>query len=246
MLDRYLIDYDAFVCLLTSQRKTKMKGGLYHLNQIEMAYNSNRLGGSRLTREQTRYILETKTVDGIALVNDVIEAVNHFRMFDFMLDNLLSQLDADKMKAYHRILKTGTYDADQKWFALGDWKKIDNDVRGEIHTVAPDEVENEINQLFRLYPQNQTMSIEDIVDFHFRYETIHPFQDGNGRTGRIIMFEQCLKNRILPFIVLDSEKLFYYQGLAEYPQEKSQLLDTCHSLQDNYYDSYKNMIWPAD
>lgn len=246
VLDEYHVDGGIVAHLLSCQRASKMKGGLYHLNQIEMAYNSNRIEGSRLSREQTRYIFETRTIDGIASVDDVIEATNHFRMFDYMLDNLEAPLNTEKMKTYHHILKRGTNDADQDWFALGDWKRLENVVGAGIKTAAPSKVEETINHLLALYPQNKAMSFEEIVDFHFRYETIHPFQDGNGRTGRIIMFEQCLKNEILPFIVLDSDKHFYYRGLAEYPREKGYLLDTCRSFQDSYYDSYKNMIWPAD
>ena len=245
MPDEYRIDRAMVARLLTDQRASKMKGGLYHLNQIEMAYNSNRIEGSRLTKEQTRYIFETKTVDGVAPVNDVIEAANHFRMFDFMLDNLDVPLDAEKMKSYHRLLKEGTYDADQDWFAVGEWKQLENKVGDATDTTAPSEVENEVLRLLRLCPQNRAMTFEQIIDFHFRYESIHPFQDGNGRTGRIIMFEQCLKNEIMPFIVLDSEKYYYYRGLKEYRRERGYLLETCRSFQDRYFESYRKMIWPT-
>ena len=246
MSDEYRIDGAMVARLLADQRTSKMKGGLYHLNQIEMAYNSNRIEGSRLTKEQTRFIFETKTVDGIAPVNDVIEAANHFRMFDFMLDSLDSTLDAEKIKAYHRLLKEGTYDANQDWFAVGAWKRLENTVGDSMDTTAPSDVENEVSHLLRFYPQNKPMTFEQIIDFHFRYEIIHPFQDGNGRTGRIIMFEQCLKNEIMPFIVLDSEKYYYYRGLKEYRREQGFLLETCRSFQDRYFDSYKNMIWPTN
>ena len=246
MYDEYHVDKTSVVRLLVDQRSSTMKGGLYHLNQIEMAYNSNRIEGSQLSREQTRYIFETKTVDGTAPVNDVIETVNHFRMFDYMLDNLNVPLGTDKMKAYHRILKEGTYDAEHDWFELGDWKRLENVVGGTIKTALPNEVENEVANLLKTYPPNEPMTFEQIIDFHYRFEIIHPFQDGNGRTGRLIMFEQCLQNEIMPFIVLDSEKYYYYRGLSEYPREKGYLLDTCRSFQDSYFKTYKNMIWPAD
>jgi len=244
MSDEYRIDGAAVTRMLLDQRSSKMKGGLYHLNQIEMAYNSNKIEGSKLTHEQTRLIYETKTVEGVAPVTDVAETANHFRLFDYMLDNLNEPLNAEKMKTYHRILKQGTYDADQDWFALGDWKLLENVVGGTTKTATPNEVESEITDLLSLCPQNKPMSFEEIVDFHYRFEVIHPFQDGNGRCGRIIMFEQCLRNSIMPFIVLDSKKYYYYRGLSEYPNEKGFLLDTCRSFQDNYFESYKNMIWP--
>ena len=245
MPDEYHIDGTAVTRMLLDQRASKMKGGLYHLNQIDMAYNSNRIEGSKLSHEQTRYIYETKTVEGIVPVSDVVETMNHFRLFDYMLDNLSTPLDAEKMKTYHRILKQGTYDADLDWFAVGDWKRLENTVGIDRKIAAPHEVENEITRLLEFYPQNESMTFEQIVDFHYRFETIHPFQDGNGRCGRIIMFEQCLQNGIMPFIVLDSEKYYYYRGLSEYSKEKGYLLETCRNFQDRYYDSYKNMIWPV-
>lgn len=246
MFDEHAVDTSAIKDMLLGQRATKMKGGLYHLNQINMAFNSNRIEGSKLTHEQTRFIYETQTVEGIAPVTDVVEAVNHFRLFDYMLDSLGAPLDVEKMKEYHRILKSGTYDADQDWFVVGDWKRLEN-IAGDItKTTAPSEVEREISRLLKLYPQNKLMTFEQIVDFHYRFEVIHPFQDGNGRCGRIIMFEQCLRNGIMPFIVLDSEKYFYYRGLSEYPREQGFLRDTCRSFQDSYFDAYKNMIWPDE
>jgi Fic family protein len=158
-----------------------------------------------------------------------------------MLDNLDSVLTSEKMKEYHRILKTGTFDAEQDWFVVGDWKKLENEI-GSTKTVLPDEVDDAISSLLALYSQNHGLSFDNILDFHYRFESIHPFQDGNGRIGRMIMFEQCLQNSILPFIVLDDDKYFYYRGLKEYPTEKGFLRDTCRSFQDKYYAAYKGMI----
>ncbi|MDR1359036.1 MAG: Fic family protein [Coriobacteriales bacterium] len=241
MQDEYSIDTVALREMLQAQRRTQMKGGIYHYNQIDFAYNSNRIEGSRLTHEQTRYIFETKTVEGMAPVNDVIEMVNSFRLFDQMLDKLDTPLTAEKMKEYHRILKAGTLDAQQDWFVVGDWKKLGN-VVGETETTKPEDVEGAIATLLASFPQSEVLSFDDIIDFHWRFESIHPFQDGNGRIGRIIMFEQCLQNDILPFIVLDDEKYYYYRGLQEYPTEKGFLLDTCRSFQDKYFATYKDMV----
>jgi Fic family protein len=241
MQKEYSIDTARLRDMLLAQRRTQMKGGIYHFNQIDLAYNSNRIEGSKLTREQTRYIFETKTIDGLAPVNDVIETVNHFRLFDYMLDNLVNALTSEKMKEYHRILKTGTFDAEQDWFVVGDWKKLENEI-GDTKTVLPDEVDAAISSLLALYSQNRELSFDDILDFHYRFESIHPFQDGNGRIGRMIMFEQCLQNGILPFIILDDDKYFYYRGLKEYQTEKGFLHGTCRSFQDKYYAVYKGMI----
>jgi Fic family protein len=227
--------------MLLAQRVSQMKGGIYHANQIDLAYNSNRIEGSKLSHEQTRYIFETKTVEGIAPVNDVIETVNHFRVFDTMLDKLDAPLTTVKLKEYHRILKNGTYDAQQDWFEVGNWKKLGNVVAGK-DTVTPEQVDKEIVSLLASLPDNQILSFEEIIDFHFNFERICPFQDGNGRIGRIIMFEQCLKSGILPFIVMDDDKYFYYRGLSEYPTERGFLLDTCRSFQDQYFAAYKDLI----
>jgi Fic family protein len=241
MQNEHNLDIAALRELLVAQRKTQMKGGLYHSNQIDLAYNSNRIEGSKLSHEQTRYIFETKTVEGIAPVNDVIEMVNHFRLFDYMLDKLKTPLTADKIREYHRILKTGTMDAQEEWFIVGDWKQVANIV-GETKTTAPVEVDSAVSRLLDSYQAHKKLTFDDIIDFHYRFESIHPFQDGNGRVGRIIMFEQCLQNNILPFIVLDSEKFYYYRGLSKYPTESGFLLDTCHNFQDKYYAAYRNMV----
>jgi Fic family protein len=208
-------DARAFIDTLPRERAMKLKGGLYHLNQIMMAYNTNRIEGSQLTEEQARFIYETRTVAGIARVDDVVETVNHFQMFDLMLERVGQPLTADTVKEYHRLLKPGTSAAALDWFAVGDWKRAANTVGG-IDTAPPERVGEAMDALLADHPNSGAMTFEDICDFHFRFETIHPFQDGNGRVGRLVMFGQCLASGVMPFIVLDSERFFYYRGLAEY------------------------------
>ena len=226
---------------LLEQRKTRLKGGLYHLTQIGLAYNSNRIEGSQLTEEQTRFIYETNTIEGIAPVDDVIETVNHFGLFDYMLDKSDEPLSTDRIKNYHKILKTGTSAAQLDWFKVGDWKQLKNGV-GNMETTAPAKVDKEMRALLGNYPDKKTMSFYDICDFHHRFECIHPFQDGNGRIGGIIMFEQCIKSNIMPFIVLHSKKSFYYRGLANYKNEPGYLRDTFRSFQDQYFARFRDYI----
>lgn len=218
----------------------KLKGGLYHLNQIQMAYNTNRIEGSQLTEDQTRYIYETRTVLGDALVDDVVEASNHFCMFDMMLDQVGKPFTAEALKDYHRVLKTGTADAEKSWFAVGDWKRLPNVVGNQAETTPPDKVAQAIDDLLSKTPSQ--MGFEDICDFHHRFESIHPFQDGNGRVGRLVMFGQCLANGIMPFIVTDDEKAFYYRGLAEYDETPGFLRDTFRHFQDLYYERYRRYL----
>lgn len=241
MADEYSVDTKALRELLLAQRQTGMKGGIYHATQIDLAYNSNRIEGSQLSHEQTRYIFETQTVDGVALVDDIIETSNHFRLFDHMLDNLDAPLSGEKLKGYHRILKSGTSDARQDWFAVGDWKRLGNTV-GSNETTAPEKVDAAVGELLQAYPHGRPMGFEDIVEFHWRLERIHPFQDGNGRVGRMVMFEQCLQNGILPFIVLDRDKFYYYRGLQEYGSEPGYLRDSCRSWQDHYFATYRSLF----
>ncbi len=238
--EEHAIDARAFADALREQRAMKLKGGLYHLNQIQMAYNTNRIEGSRLTEEQTRYLYETRTVMGDALVDDVVEATNHFRMFDMMLDRVGEPLTALMLKDYHRLLKTGTADAEKSWFAVGDWKKVANAVGAEERTTPPGEVADAIAALLAASPSK--MTFEDICDFHYRFELIHPFQDGNGRVGRLVMFGQCLANGIMPFIVTDAEKAFYYRGLAEYAHIPGFLRDTLRHFQDLYFERYRRYL----
>jgi len=240
MTDEYAIDAPSFARTLRDQRRTRMKGGLYHLNQVLMAYNSNRIEGSRLDEEQTRFIYETRTITGENVaVDDVLEAVNSFELFDEMIDRLDEPITAETMKDYHRILKQGTADARWPSFAVGDFKRVPNVVGGR-ETVLPEQVALAIDDLIARTPAR--MTFDDITDFHYRFESIHPFQDGNGRVGRILMFQQCLENGIMPFIVLDSAKAFYYRGLSEYEQQPGFLREAFRSLQDDCYARFARFV----
>ena len=222
---------------LKEEKQAKRKGGLYHKTQVNLAYNSNRIEGSKLTEEQTRYIFETRTIgfkDQEAVpVDDIIEASNHFVAFDCLLDLIDNPLSNEIIREFHRILKTGTSDAAKEWFRVGDWKKLPNEVGG-IATSLPKEVEAEMNKLNDWYHAINEISFENIVEYHYRFEEIHPFQDGNGRVGRLIMFRECLKNNIIPFIIDDDHKQFYYRGLKEFAHIRGYLTDTCLSAQDTY------------
>lgn len=239
MTDEYAINAGRFTHALREQQQMKLPGGLYHLTQIEMAFNSNRIEGSRLSKDQTRYIYETRTVVGDAPVDDVIETSNHFRAFDLMLDHVGESLTSDFIKELHRTLKTGTQDSTKGWFAVGDWKAVPNEVGG-MPTTPPEEVGADINQLLAETPSH--MTFEQICDFHVRFEIIHPFQDGNVRVGRLILFGQCLQNDIMPFVVSDEEKAFYYRGLQEYRSEPGYLRDTFRHFQDQYYARFHSFV----
>lgn len=223
--------------LLQEEKEMHLKGGLYHKTQILAAYNSNRIEGSRLTEEQTRYIYETNTIinDGEEplLVDDIIETTNHFRCFDYMLKLADDDLTESMIKKFHFFIKSGTSDEKREWFRVGDYKLRPNEV-GDMQTVTPDMVSREMERLLFEYHSLKKITLEDIVDFHYRFERIHPFQDGNGRVGRIILFKECLKHGIMPFVIDERHKLFYYRGLKEYSKEKGYLQDTCHSAQDTY------------
>jgi Fic family protein len=222
---------------LREEKEMRLKGGLYHTTQIKLCYNSNRIEGSRLSEEQTRYIFETNTVsvepDTTANVDDITETVNHFNCFDYMLSVADKNLSENTIKEFHRILKNNTSDSRKDWFRVGDYKSRTNIVGG-TETTAPKKVQEEIAALLDAYLQQKNITLENIVAFHYQFERIHPFQDGNGRVGRLIMFKECLKNDILPFIIEDEYKQFYYRGLAEYSTEKGYLLDTCRFAQDKY------------
>jgi Fic family protein len=222
---------------LKEEKQAKRKGGLYHKTQVNLAYNSNRMEGGKLTEEQTRYIFETRTIgfkDQEAVpVDDIIETSNHFIAFDYLLDTAQNPLSNDIIKAFHRILKTGTSDATKEWFKVGDWKKLPNEVGG-METTLPQNVESEINHLNNRYHSLSGTAFENIVEYHYRFEKIHPFQDGNGRVGRLIMFRECLRNNIIPFIIDDCHKQFYYRGLKEFETLRGYLTDTCLSAQDTY------------
>jgi len=222
---------------LKEEKETKRKGGLYHKTQVNLAYNSNRIEGSKLTEEQTRYIFETRTIgfkDQEAVpVDDIIETSNHFIAFDYLLDTIDEPLANNIIKEFHRILKTGTADAMEKWFNVGEWKKLPNEVGG-MKTTLPKDVEKEMEKLNDWYHSLPQIVFENIIEYHYRFEKIHPFQDGNGRVGRLIMFRECLKNNIIPFILDDGHKQFYYRGLREFENVRGYLFDTCLSEQDRY------------
>lgn len=228
---------DKLLIYIREEKQAKRKGGLYHKTQINLAYNSNRIEGSKLTEEQTRYIFETRTIgfkDQEAVpVDDIIETSNHFVAFDYLLDTIDKPLSNEIIKEFHRILKAGTSDATKDWFRVGDWKKLANEVGG-IETSLPKNVETDMNKLNNWYSSIKEITFENIVEYHYRFEKIHPFQDGNGRVGRLIMFRECLKNNIIPFIIDNEHKQFYYRGLKEFAHIRGYLVDTCLSAQDTY------------
>lgn len=215
------------------EKKIKLSNGLYHEVQILFAYNSNRIEGSKLSKDETRYIYETNTIDGTKNVNDIIEMVNHFKCFDYMLDSIMEPLSERLIKEFHRILKSNTADSNLDWFAVGDYKKAANTVGG-LETCKPEQVSENIRNLLYWYDNLEEITLEHITDFHFRFERIHPFQDGNGRVGRLILFRECLRNNIIPFIVDESHKMYYYRGLSEYKSEKGYLIGTFESAQDEF------------
>ena len=215
------------------EKKIKLSNGLYHEVQILFAYNSNRIEGSKLSKDETRYIYETNTIDGTKNVNDIIETVNHFKCFDHMLDSIMEPLSERLIKEFHRILKSNTADSNLDWFAVGDYKKAANTVGG-LETCKPEQVSENIRNLLYWYDNLEEITLEHITDFHFRFERIHPFQDGNGRVGRLILFRECLRNNIIPFIVDESHKMYYYRGLSEYKSEKGYLIGTFESAQDEF------------
>lgn len=222
--------------ILQREKANKYSGGIYHKTQIEMTYNSNHIEGSRLTHDQTRYIFETNTLGimGEAVnVDDVIETANHFRCIDLIIDKAKAVLTEKFIKELHLILKNGTSDSRQEWFAVGEYKKMPNEVGG-MATTMPEDVAAEMQALLAAYSAKKAKTLEDILDFHVRFERIHPFQDGNGRVGRLIMFKECLKYNIVPFIIEDNLKMFYYRGLKEWDREKGYLTDTCLTAQDRY------------
>ena len=222
--------------ILKEQKASKYSGGIYHKTQIELTYNSNHMEGSRLTHDQTRYIFETNTIGvekEVLNVDDVIETVNHFHCIDIIIDSARAVLTEKFIKNLHFILKNGTSDSRKDWFAVGDYKKLPNEVGG-MDTTIPEEVADKMKTLLMEYNAKDAKTFEDILDFNVKFERIHPFQDGNGRIGRLIMFKECLKNNIVPFIVDDNLKMFYYRGLKEWDNEKGYLTDTCLAAQDKY------------
>lgn len=221
---------------LRAEKKASVKGGIYHKIQIELTYNSNHIEGSKLTHDQTRYIFETNTigVENDALnVDDIIETANHFKCIDMVIDNATYRLTEKFIKELHFTLKSGTSDSRKDWFNVGEYKKLPNEVGGK-ETAKPEDTANKIKTILKDYNQKDEHTLEEIIDFHYRFETIHPFQDGNGRVGRLIMFKECLKNNIVPFIIDEDLKMFYYRGLSEWNNEKGYLTDTCLAAQDKF------------
>lgn len=227
---------NTLLSILQEEKKKQRKGGIYHKIQIDLTYNSNHIEGSRLTHDQTRYIFETNTIGfegGTVNVDDVVETANHFRCIDIIIDNAMQPLSEALIKRLHFTLKNGTSDSRKDWFAVGEYKRVPNEVGG-CDTAAPEEVEPRIKALLTAYNAYKTHSLEQIVAFHHDFECIHPFQDGNGRVGRLILFKECLKNNIVPFIIEDDLKMYYYRGLHEWNREHGYLLDTCLTAQDRF------------
>ena len=225
---------------LREERQMKVKGGIYHRTQIDLTYNSNHIEGSRLTHDQTRYIFETNTIgiEGESIrVDDIIETTNHFRCIDIIIERAEEKLTESLVKELHMTLKAGTSDSRKDWFAVGEYKRLPNEVGGN-ETTSPENVHREMKALLREYDSKKRKTFEDIIDFHQRFESIHPFQDGNGRVGRLIMFKECLSNGFVPFIITDELKMYYYRGLREWNNARGYLLDTCLTAQD----SYKSML----
>ena len=221
---------------LRQEKEAKLKGGIYHKTQIDLTYNSNHIEGSRLTHDQTRYIFETNTIgiEGESVrVDDIIETTNHFRCIDLIIDRAEERLTESLIKELHSILKMGTSDSRKDWFTVGDYKRLPNEVGGN-ETTAPEDVHREMRALLKGYNGKKRKSFEDIIDLHQRFEAIHPFQDGNGRVGRLVMFKECLANGYVPFIITEELKMFYYRGLREWSNVRGYLLDTCLTAQDNY------------
>ena len=223
---------------LREQKVSRLKGSIYHRTQIDLTYNSNHIEGSKLTHDQTRYIFETNTIgitDQTVNVDDILETVNHFRCIDFIIDHAEERLTEKFIKHLHLLLKSGTSDSRKDWFAVGDYKRLPNEVGGQ-ETCPPEDVHKELKTLLTDYYHNRQQTFENILNFHVRFEQIHPFQDGNGRVGRLLMFKECLANNIVPFIITDELKIYYYRGLREWGHINGYLTDTCLTAQDQYKD----------
>ena len=231
---RHIETENNLLAFLKREKESSLKGGIYHKIQIDLTYNSNHIEGSRLSHDQTRFIFETKTLgitDDAVKVDDIVETVNHFRCIDLAIEGANTKLSESFLKQLHYILKTGTTDAQKSWFKVGDYKMIENEVGGS-ETVRPEDVGSEMKTLLADYNSKSEITFDDILDFHVRFESIHPFQDGNGRVGRLIMFKECLKHNIVPFIITEELKMFYYRGIKEWKNERGYLRDTCLTGQD--------------
>lgn len=221
---------------LREEKAGQIKGGIYHKVQVELTYNSNHIEGSRLTHDQTRYIYETNTIgmeNGVLNVDDIVETANHFQCIDLVIDHAEQPLTEDFIKLQHRTLKTGTSDSRKDWFAVGEYKKLPNEVGGQS-TTPPEQVAEKMRELLKQYALTDKKTLKDLVEFHDQFECIHPFQDGNGRVGRLLLFKECLRYDIVPFIIDEELKLFYYRGLHEWKTEPGYLMDTCLAAQDKF------------
>lgn len=230
------VKHSPLLLALREQMESKMRGGIYHRTQIDLTYNSNHIEGSRLSKEQTRYIYETNTIgvtDEAVSVDDIIETTNHFRCIDFIIEHAEEPLTEEMIKRLHALLKAGTSDADRPWFAVGEYKRLPNEVGGK-ETAASEDVPSAMRALLQEYTCKRRVSLEEILDFHYRLEMIHPFQDGNGRIGRLIIFKECLAHHIVPFIITEELKMYYYRGLDRWEEVRGYLLDTCLTAQDRY------------
>ncbi len=235
-LNKHIETPKTLLDVLKAEKITKLSGGIYHKIQIDLTYNSNHIEGSRLTHDQTRYIFETNTIgvsDKTVKVDDVVETANHFKCIDMIIDSAAYAPSETFIKQLHAVLKNGTSNSRLDWFAVGDYKVLPNEVGG-VSTVAPEEVSAQMKKLLSEYNAIKEKTLDDLLDFHYRFERIHPFQDGNGRVGRLILFKECLRNNIVPFIIEDDLKLFYYRGLKEWQNERGYLRDTCLSAQDRF------------
>ena len=234
--NKKIVQKNELLDILRNEKARKYSGGIYHKTQIDLTYNSNHMEGSCLTHDQTRYIFETNTVGvekEVLNVDDVIETANHFRCIDMIIDHAQEPLTERFIKDLHRMLKNGTSDSRMEWFNVGEYKKVPNEVGG-MDTALPEEVADRMKELISEYNDKRMKSLEEILNFHVRFERIHPFQDGNGRVGRLIMFKECLKYNIVPFIIEEDLKLYYYRGLKEWDNLQGNLMDTCLSAQDRY------------
>ena len=221
---------------LREEKDARLKGGIYHRTQIDLTYNSNHIEGSRLTKEQTRYIFETNTL-GITTentsVDDIMETVNHFRCIDYVIDHAMDKITEAHVKQLHAILKTNTSDSQKSWFAVGDYKRLANEVGGE-ETVTPEDVHKRMKTLIGEYNAIKKVEFDDILDFHVQFERIHPFQDGNGRIGRLLLLWQCLQSAHVPFVITEDLRLYYYRGIQNWGKINGYLRDTCLTAQDSY------------
>ncbi|UTC79051.1 Fic family protein [Treponema sp. OMZ 799] len=231
---RHTAKQDTLLSFLKREKETGLKGGIYHKIQIDLTYNSNHIEGSKLTHDQTRFIFETKTLgitDEVVRVDDIIETVNHFHCIDLIIEGAHTKLSESFIKQLHYILKYGTTDNRKSWFKVGDYKMLENEVGGD-ETTKPSDVASEMKVLLMEYNSKSAITFDDILDFHVRFEAIHPFQDGNGRIGRLIMFKECLKHNIVPFIITEELKIYYYRGIKNWKNERGYLRDTCLTGQD--------------